>query len=104
MASRLQLQRKLEDLYPEFKDEIYFQPGKNVRMGVPAIVYSKSAPDVKRADGKRYIVTNKYTLTYIHLSPDDPIADDLPNQFDHCAWSDRFVSDNTYHDVYTLYY
>lgn len=101
MSSRTSLQSLLETALGS--SNVYFQPPTSVRMAYPAIVYSLERPDVLHADNIKYRNYKCYRLTYIHKNPDDPIYDtieDLPL----CSFDRRYVSENLYHDVFTIYY
>lgn len=101
MASRIDLQTKLEELL-ESRHVYYQSPGPN-KMEYPAIVYSKKKPDKKYSNNKVYIKTNCYEIIVISRKPDHPVIDkleDLPM----CEWNTHYVSDNLNHDVLTLYY
>ena len=101
MASRLELQTKLEELLGS--KNVYYQPPENVKIVYPAIVYSKSKPNIKRADDKIYLKTNCYEIIVISKRPDEPVItkiENLPN----CQWERNYTSDNLNHDVLTLYY
>lgn len=101
MASRLKLQSKLEELLGN--RNVYYQPPSSVTMSYPAIRYSKSKPDVKRADNEVYLKTNCYEIIVISKRPDEPVIEEiekLPNS----RWERHYVSDNLNHDVLTLYY
>ena len=101
MASRLELQTKLEELL-ESKN-VYYQPPENVKIVCPAIVYSKSKPNIKRADDKIYLKTNCYEIIVISKRLDEPVItkiENLPN----CQWERHYTSDNRNHDVLKLYY
>lgn len=102
MASRLELQARLESIFSGM--EVYFQPPKNTSLDVPSVEYKWEGPDVKRADNKRYIISDRYTITYMHRDPDDPLVRSFPDEFDNCAHDRSFISDNVYHDTYTLYF
>lgn len=101
MASRLQLQSKLEELLGS--KNVYYQPPSSVRMNYPAIKYSKKKPDIKYANNMKYLKMNCYELIVISKTPDHPVIDailDLPYS-SHDRW---YAVDNLNHDVITLYY
>ena len=101
MASRLGLQSKLEELLGS--RNVYYQPPENLKMNYPAIVYSKTIPDIKRANDKIYLQKNCYEIIVISKRPDDPVINKLEN-LQMCEWERHYVSDNLHHDVLTLYY
>ena len=101
MASRLELQSKLEELLGS--RNVYYQPPENLKMSYPAIVYSKSRPDVKRANDQIYLQKNRYEIIVISKSPDNQVIDKLIG-LPYCSYDRNYVSDNLHHDVFTLYY
>ena len=69
MASRLELQTKLEELLGS--RNVYYQPPESVKMEYPAIRYSKKKPDTKYANNKVYMKTNCYEIIVISRKPDE---------------------------------
>ena len=101
MASRLELQTKLEELF-ESKN-VYYQPPESLKITYPAIIYSRSRIDKRSADDTSYITTNCYELTVIDKRPDNEVINKLL-KLPMCSHSSRFISDGLNHDVLTLYY
>ena len=101
MASRLELQTKLEELVGS--KNVYYQPPESVKIKYPAIVYSKSRIDTRSADDMSYISTKCYELTVIDKRPDNEVINKLL-AMPMCSFSTHFISDNLHHDVLTLYY
>lgn len=101
MASRIDLQTKLEELL-ELR-HVYYQPPENVKMEYPAIRYSKKKPDVKRANNKIYTKTNCYEVIVISRKPDEPVIGKI-EELPMCEWDNHYVVDNLNHDVFTLYF
>lgn len=101
MASRIDLQAKLEELL-ELR-HVYYQPPENVKMEYPAIRYSKKKPDVKRANNKIYTKTNCYEVIVISRKPDEPVIGKI-EELPMCEWDNHYVVDNLNHDVFTLYF
>lgn len=101
MASRLDLQYKLEELLGS--PNVYYDPPESRKMSYPAIRYVKQNPNIKKADDKNYLKTNCYKVMVISKLPDDPVIDkilDLPL----CSFDTSYTSDGLHHDVMTLYY
>ena len=101
MASRLELQTLLEELLGS--RNVYYQPPESIKMSYAAIKYSRSDVDVRHADDTAYSKMTKYEVIVIAKSPDDPVIEkilDLP----YCSYDRHYVSDNLYHEVFTLYY
>ena len=101
MASRLELQTKLEELLGS--RNVYYQPPESVKMEYPAIVYSKEGIQTAHANDAVYSKKNKYSLIVISKKPDDPVIDKLL-EVPYCSYDRSYKSDNLNHDVLTLYY
>ena len=101
MASRLDLQSKLEELLGS--NEVYYKPPKNTMMSYPAIRYSLKDIVLKRADDSSYTKRNRYEVIVIDKKPDNPVISkllDLP----YCSYDRQYIADNLYHDVLILYW
>lgn len=101
MASRLELQTKLEELLGN--RQVYYQPPESVKMEYPAIRYSKKKPDKKHANNKVYMKTNCYEVIVISKKSDDSVIGKI-EELPMCEWNNHYVADNLHHDVLTLYY
>lgn len=102
MGTRIQLHEKLLALFGS--NHVYFQPPPTIKMSYPAIVYNLDGIYERPANNKMYVTEKRYTVTFIHKDPDVDYSDDMYSTFSMCSFDRRFVSDNLYHDVYTLYY
>ena len=101
MGSRLDLQYKLEELLGA--RHVYFQPPASVTMEYPAIKYSKSRIDTKKANDSTYSKFTRYELIVISKKPDDPVIDkllDLP----YCSYDRSYKAGNLYHDTLSIYF
>ena len=101
MASRLDLQDKLEELNEN--RNVYFQPPSNIQMNYPAIKYEIDRIDTKFADDSSYIHNKRYTITVISKNAKPEIIDkllDLPM----CTFDRSYQSDNLNHFVFTIYW
>ena len=101
MASRLELQIKLEELLGS--RHVYYQPPESVKMEYPAIVYSKNNIKITHANNAMYTKNNQYILTVISKKPDDPVIDKLLN-LPYCSYDRNYKTDNLNHDVLILYF
>lgn len=101
MASRLELQSKLEELLES--RNVYYQPPESIKIGYPAIVYSKSDIISEFANDARYSKKNRYELIVISKKPDDLVIDKLL-EFPYCSYDRHYKADNLNHDVLTLYF
>ena len=82
---------------------VYFQPPENVKIEYPCIVYNLDNLDQIRADNSTYLLSDSYSVTYITRDPDDELIRLFPIEFKMCRFDRRFVSDNLYHYIYTIY-
>lgn len=101
MASRLELQSKLEELLGS--RNVYYQPPENIKMLYPAIVYSKDDIDIKYADNNNYNKINKYNIIVIDKLPDNSVINkilELPLS----SYDRHYNEDNLNHDSIILYY
>ena len=101
MASRLELQAKLEELLGS--NQVFYQPPASLQMSYPAIVYSKSKIEFRKADDSKYSKNVRYDITVIDKVPDNPVIDKLL-ELQYCSYDRSYKSDNLNHDVLTLYY
>jgi hypothetical protein len=101
MASRLELQTKLEELLGS--RSVYYQPPTNTKMGYPAIRYSKKSIESKYADNKIYSRMTCYELIVISTTPDHPVIEQLL-ELPYCSYDRHYAADNLNHDVFTLYF
>lgn len=101
MASRLELQTKLEELLGN--KNVYYQPPETVKMEYPAIKYSKDKIDKKSANDSAYMLNNRYEIIVIDRRPDNPIVYELL-KLPMCSYERHYISDNLHHDALTLYY
>lgn len=102
MASRLELQTKLESILGS--KSVYFQPPATVSMSYPAVVYAIGTGAVKRADNMVYNFTNSYDVTFIYKVPNLDIIETMLSEFQMCRLSSSYCSDNLNHYVFNLYF
>lgn len=101
MASRLDLQSKLEELLES--RNVYYQPPENLKMEYPAIRYSLSKIESKYADSIKYSNFTRYEITVIDRRSDNDVIQkilELPRSSFDC----HYISNNLHHDVITLYF
>ena len=101
MASRLELQKKLEELLGS--KNVYYQPPESVKMMYPAIRYSKGRIETIKAEDSIYLKNTRYEVIVIDPRPDNPVIDKLL-ELPHCSYDRHYKSDNLNHDALTLYY
>lgn len=102
MASRLELHEELCIVLGS--RNVYFQSPESVKMSYDAIRYELAGKDLKRANDKIYLTTNRYDGVVITRNPDTTIPDNLLAHFEMCSFGRPYVSDNLNHYPFTLYY
>jgi len=101
MATRLMLHDKLLKLQTGLN--VYFQKPPNTGMKYPCIVYGLDGINTDHANNQPYRRAKRWQVTVIDRNSDMPISD-LVGQLSSATFSRRFVVDDLYHDVYTLYF
>lgn len=101
MASRLELQAKLEEILGS--RNVYFQPPESVKMKYPAIRYVRSPIRNEFADNLVYAQYHRYELTLIDPDPDSEFVGVL-SQLPTCRHDRHYSSSGLNHDVFTIYY
>ena len=107
MATRLELHDEFIDVLgtrDELESRAYFQPPPSKRMSYPCIRYSRSVNDIKRANNKVYMNTNKYEGVVIDPDPDSDIPNKLLERFPMFTLEKPYVADNLNHFPFTIYY
>ena len=101
MASRLQLQSKLEELLGN--KNVYYQPPESLKMEYPAIRYSKSKIESVNADNMKYSNFTRYEIIVIDRRPDNDVIQkilELPLS----SYERHYAANNLNHDIITLYF
>ena len=101
MASRLELQTKLEELLGS--RNVYFQPPESIKLSYPAIVYSREMIENDHANDDVYMQSLRYSITVIDANPDSEIPLKI-SKLPLCRSDRHFKSDNLNHYVFTLYF
>lgn len=99
--SSQELQAKFEELLES--DQVYYNPPASVKMHYDAIVYNRSRIENTFANNIVYGQRYRYEVATITEDPDAPIIQKI-SQLPMCSHDRQFVSDNLYHNVFTLYY
>ena len=102
MASRLKLQRELEEFLGN--KNVYFQPPESVKLRFPCIVYEYDVGITKYADDIPYQYIRPYKITIITQNPESDLVSKLAYKYPTIRQLPHFVSDNRYHDAFRLYY
>ena len=82
---------------------VYYNPPASVRMEYDAIVFRRSRINNRFANNGVYLQSHSYEVTVITTDPDAPIIDKI-SKLPRCSFDRSFVSDNLYHNVFTLYH
>ena len=98
---RLKLSRVLHELF-DHPDNIYFDPPESKKLDFPAIVYTRKTTDTVNADNRKYIIYDRFQITYIHKDKDDEMVEKILN-LPRCLHDDEFQTNDMYHDVFTIY-
>lgn len=101
MGTRMDLQVLLETLLGS--TNVYYQPPETLKMNYPAIIYSKSRIDTKKADDSTYLKNTRYNIIVVDKKPDNPVIDKLL-ALQYCSYDRHYPSDKLNHDSLTLYY
>ena len=102
MASRLELHEEFCAVLGT--RNVYFDPPESVRMSYDAIRYQLADKDLKYANNKIYMNTNKYDGVIITRDPDTTIPDELLSHFEMCSFGRPYKSNNLNHYPFSLYY
>ena len=101
MASRLELQSKLEKLMGN--KNVYYQPPENLKMEYPAIKYSIGKIESRYANNAKYSKFNRYEIIVIDKRPDNEVIQkilDLP----YSSFERHYIANNLNHDLLILYF
>lgn len=93
----------LSDQLHKICDNVYYQPGENVHLEYPCIVYQFLGPKDRFADNGYYNTFGKYQLTHIYKSPSNRKLDEF-RAMDKCNWSTTVITDGLYNDIYVIYF
>ncbi len=102
MASRLDLQSKLEELMDG--GMVKFQPPPSVQWTNPCIVYSYTGGRTEFSDNDPYMYTRRYTIMLITRNSDSDLPDKIAMSFRMCVHDRSYTADGLYHHVFTLYF
>lgn len=99
MSDRTALNAFLKSLCPN----VYFQPGKNVTLEYPCIIYNHSTVERFDANNKVYVPFMGYQITCISRDADSETPKEILKTWPNTGYSNSFVTDNLYHEVLTAY-
>ena len=84
-------------------ENVYYQPPANLRMKYPCICYELAKIRNRDADGQVYRQTFHYTVTVIDTKPDSEMTAAM-SLLSKASHDRNFISDNLYHDVFSVWY
>lgn len=99
---RIELDSKLRALLGN--TNVYFQPPESVKLKYDCIIYDLAGARSLHADNLHYKNMRRYDILHIHRDPDVDLMESMGDAFRFVSFDRRYVSENLYHDVYTLYY
>ena len=101
MASRLDLQSKLEEILGV--RHVYFQPPDNLTMEYPAIKYSIIDIESKYANNIKYSNVDRYQIIVIDEKPGNKAIRKIL-ELPYSDYDRHYKADNRNHDVINLYF
>lgn len=101
------LEQRSQELQSTFEEllgsrNVYYNPPTSVKMHYDAIVFNRSRIRNTFANNLVYGQSYLYEVTTITTDPDAPIIQKV-SMLPGCSFDRSFVSDNLYHNVFTLY-
>lgn len=84
-------------------ENVYYQPPANLRMKYPCICYALAKIENRHADNGVHSQSVRYEVTVIDTKPDSEMTAAM-SVLDKCAHDRHFISDNLYHDVFSVWY
>lgn len=107
MSSRLELHEILCDFVnitePDGDRHVYFNPPASVKMKYKAIRYNTKTYDKVFANNLVYNLKTCYELVVIDKDPESDLVQKVL-MLPYCEHNRRYIADNLYHDVFTLFY
>lgn len=84
-------------------ENVYYQPPANLRMKYPCICYELDKIRNRDADNGVYRQMVHYTVTVIDTKPDSEMTAAM-SRLSKASHDRHFISDNLYHDVFSVWY
>ena len=102
------LEQCSQDLQAKFEEllgsrNVYYNPPASVRMKYDAIVFTRSRINNRFASDYVYGQSHTYEITVITSDPDAEVIGKI-SRLPRCSFDRSFISDNLYHNVFTLNY
>lgn len=83
--------------------KVYYQPPEGHRMVFPCIQYSLSNNQARHANDGLYLNKKSYEVMVIDPNPDSEIPDAIQN-LPLTRFNRKYISENNYYSVFTVYY
>ena len=84
-------------------ENVYYQPPANLRMKYPCICYKLEKIRNRDADNAVYGQAFNYSVTVIDTKPDSEMTAAM-SLLAKASHDRHFISDNLYHDVFSVWY
>lgn len=84
--------------------DVWFQPGSNITLKYPCILYEIQDNDVTHASNKIYKHMRCYKVTVIDRNPSSKLPDKVLFGFPYCEYVNTYIADQLYHNVYNVYF
>ena len=84
-------------------ENVYYQPPANLRMKYPCICYELTKIRNRDADDGVYRQTFQDDVTVIDTKPDSEMTAAV-SELSKASHDRQFISDNLYHDVFSVWY
>lgn len=101
MASRLELQSKLEELLGN--RNVYYNPPANLKMEYDAIRYSLGGVQTTNANNTKYSKTKRYEGIVISKKSDPEVVDKIL-ELPYTSLGTPYKADNLNHYPFTIYF
>lgn len=98
---RIEIGNKLKSVLGN--SNTYFQPPENIKLKYPCAIYAREGINTRYANDKVYLSHKRYSVTFITDDPDNDYDAKMAEQFSMVRFDRRYISDNLYHDIYTIY-
>lgn len=101
MASRLELQQKLEDILGS--RNVYYNPPESLKLNYPAIIYRRTNIKKISADNSAYDLRVEYQMILVEKNPDSPYVLKLA-ALPLCRHTTAYKADGLNHDIFSIFY
>lgn len=101
-----QLEQSSQELQVKFEEllesrNVYYNPPADMHMEYDAIVFKRSRINNTFANNGVYRQLYAYEVTVITRDPDAPIVEKI-SRLPRCTFDRTFVTDNLYHNTFTI--